>query len=45
MFQQRLNRVDDPLFSHDLRWSKAARLQSYFTPEARGSTPPRWTTT
>jgi asparagine synthase (glutamine-hydrolysing) len=35
MFQQGLDRVDDPLFSHDLRWSKAARLQSYFTPEAR----------
>jgi asparagine synthase (glutamine-hydrolysing) len=35
MFQQGLDRVDDPLFSHDLRWSKTARLQSYFTPEAR----------
>jgi asparagine synthase (glutamine-hydrolysing) len=35
MFQQGLERVDDPRFSHDLRWSKAARLQSYFTPEAR----------
>jgi asparagine synthase (glutamine-hydrolysing) len=35
MFQQGLDRVDDALFSHDLRWSKAARLQSYFTPEAR----------
>jgi asparagine synthase (glutamine-hydrolysing) len=35
MFQQGLDRVDDPLFSHGLRWSKTERLQSYFTPEAR----------
>lgn len=39
-FQQRLDRAGDPLFSHDLRWSKAARLQSYFTAEARAQFDP-----
>jgi asparagine synthase (glutamine-hydrolysing) len=34
-FQQRLDHAQDRLFSHDLRWSKVARLQSYFLPEVR----------
>ena len=35
MLQQRLNHAQDRLFSHDLRWSKVARLQRYFLPEVR----------
>lgn len=34
-FQQRLDRAQDGFFSHDLRWNKIARLQSYFVPEVR----------
>jgi asparagine synthase (glutamine-hydrolysing) len=35
MFQQRLDHAQDRFFSHDLRWNKVARLQSYFLPEVR----------
>ncbi|MGZ6352470.1 MAG: asparagine synthase (glutamine-hydrolyzing), partial [Ktedonobacterales bacterium] len=34
-FQQRLDHAQDRLFSHDLRWSKITRLQSYFLPDVR----------
>lgn len=34
-FQHGLERSQDRLFSHQLRWSKVAHLQSYFVPEIR----------
>lgn len=34
-FQQRLDRADGRMFSHDLRWSKNASLHGYFLPEVR----------
>lgn len=34
-FQHGLDHAQDRMFSHYLRWSKVARLQSYFLPEVR----------
>jgi asparagine synthase (glutamine-hydrolysing) len=39
-FQQRLDHPDARTFSHDLRWSKVASLQSYFTPDVRAQFTP-----
>ncbi len=37
--QQRLDHAGEPLFSHDLRWTRTQALQSYFAPEVRAQLP------
>jgi asparagine synthase (glutamine-hydrolysing) len=37
--QQRLGNAGDPLFSHDLRWTRTQALQGYFVPEVRAQFP------